>query len=129
MESCLSKCWVGQKVMSKMTCIWFERVLYANYDYIRNLLIKSIYIYDYLRRAVFAKFSSFNNCCNARVEVNYTALYCRLLLVLQSPTLNLETYTSFVTTHELERSKIHPDRLELKYSSNCLLMLWWACYN
>ena len=48
-----------------MTCyIWLERVLYADYNYIRTELN------------------------NARVEVNETAVYCRSLLGLQSPTLN-----------------------------------------
>ena len=69
--------------------MWFERVLYADYDYIWNVLIISIYMWLIQEKAVFAQLSSLNNLYNARVEVNETAVYCRSFLGLQSPTLNV----------------------------------------
>ena len=45
--------------------LWFERVLFADYDYIRHVLISL---------TVLALFSHFNNLYNARVEVNETVI-------------------------------------------------------
>ena len=73
--------------MSNMICIWFEMVLYAEYDYIRNGLIRLIHIWIFKKRAVFAQLSSFSNLYNASVKVNETVVCCRSLLGLQSPTL------------------------------------------
>ena len=55
--------------------IW-KGMIYANYDYIRNVLITSIYTWLFEKRVFLATFSSFNNLYNARVKVNETALYC-----------------------------------------------------
>ena len=78
--------------MSNMACyIWFENVhVYPDYGYgyIRNVLIRSIYMWLFEKNAVFAKCSSFNDLYNARVEVNETAVYCKSPSGLQSPTLN-----------------------------------------
>ena len=69
---------VGQGVLSgtsNLACsIWFEMVLYAEFDYIRNVLIRSIC--DYLRKGpFFANCSKFNNnLYNGSVEVSDTAL-------------------------------------------------------
>ena len=47
-------CWAGQKVRRNMTCeIWCERVLYPNYDYIRNALIRSIYMWLFEKKRPF----------------------------------------------------------------------------
>ena len=81
--------WVEQKVMSNMTCyLWFERVLYADYDYIRNYLIRSIYMWLLEKNAVFANLSMLNNLYNARVKVNESMVYCWSRLGLQSPEFN-----------------------------------------
>ena len=71
--------------MNKKACyIWFERVLDADYDYIRNLLLDQYMCYSgvllFQKKAIFAKISNFNNPYNARVEVNGTAVYSRSLL-------------------------------------------------
>ena len=42
----------------------------------------------YISSQGYSKVSSFNNLYNARVEVKETAVYCRLLFWLQSPTRN-----------------------------------------
>ena len=63
-----------------MLYMWFERVLYADYNYKRNVVIRSIYMIIC---------SSFNHLYNARVEVNEAAEKCKSLLWLQSPTLNV----------------------------------------
>ena len=63
--------------MSNMICyIWFERVLYTDYNPIGIVL-----------KAVFASCSRFNNLFNADVEVNKTAVHDKSLLGLKSPTL------------------------------------------
>ena len=92
MGSCkrLVKCRVEQKVMSNIRCYtWFERVLYADYDYIRNGFIRSIHMWLFDKKTIFAFFLNFNNLYNARVKVNETAVYCRSFLGLQSPTHNI----------------------------------------
>ena len=77
------RCWMEQKVMNNMPCyIWFENVLYADYDYIRNVLIRPIHMWLCEKRAVFVPFSSFNNLFNTEVEVNETTVHCRSLLPL-----------------------------------------------
>ena len=44
----------GGKVMGNMMCyIWFEWVLYADYDYIRNVLIRSIYVWLFEQKGCF----------------------------------------------------------------------------
>ena len=88
MGSCMRPvkcCWVGQKWWVTWHHRWFERVLYADYNYIRTVLIRSIYMWLCEKKAVFAKCSRFDNLYNAKVEANENALYCRWLLGLQSP--------------------------------------------
>ena len=46
--------------------------LYADYAYIRNVFIRSIYMLLFEKKTVFANKSSFNNLYNAMVEVNET---------------------------------------------------------
>ena len=76
--------------MSNMTCyIWFQRVLYADYDYIRHILVRSTYMGLFEReKALSENLSTFNTFYNARVGVNEAALFCRALLGLQSHAFN-----------------------------------------
>ena len=68
--------------------IWFERVLCADYDYIKNVLISYIYICVCVCLIIGEKqfLHQFLILYNALVEVNETAVYCSSLLRLQSLT-------------------------------------------
>ena len=85
--------------MSNTICyLWFERVIYARnaFDYI------AIYVIILDKSWVFVTLFSFHNLYNTMVEVNGTAVYCTLLLGVQSPNLNflyLIQYTRKVYKH------------------------------
>ena len=73
----------GQEVMiCNMTCyIWFERLLCANYDYIRNVVIRSIFIIS-LEKTSVSQLSRFNNLYN--VQDNGVGIF-RVFLKSDSP--------------------------------------------
>ena len=66
---------IGEYVLRQ--CTWT-----TDYDYIRNILIRSIYMCLFEKRTFCTTCSCFDNLYNARVGVNETTLYCRSVLGL-----------------------------------------------
>ena len=82
-------CWVEEDELHDMLYMYMVwKGIICRLRLYKNVVIRSIYMWLFDKKAVFAKFSSFNNCYNARVGVKETVICCKSCLGLQSPTLN-----------------------------------------